>query len=122
MTAETTERKGNLSTALNLAAQFLGRDPAKAIEQAREILRVVPEQPQATLILASALRRTGDLGGALGELEAFVKHHPQAIQAWLELGLVLAAQGATRKSIAALLQATKLDPSRSEAWQALGCW
>ena len=119
MTAETTERKGNLSTALNLAAQFLGPDPAKAIEQAREILRVVPQQPQATLILASALRRTGDLRGALGELEALVKRHPQAVQAWLELGLVLAAQGATRKSIAALLQATKLDPSRSEAWQAL---
>jgi predicted Zn-dependent protease len=119
LSTETSEHKGNLSTALGRAAQFLASDPKKAIEQASEILRVVPEQPQATLILASALRRLGDLAGALRELDALVKRHPQAAQAWLELGLVLGAQGATRKSIAALSEATKLDPGRSEAWHVL---
>ena len=119
MSTEAPERKGNLATALERAAQFLRSDPAKAIEQAREILRAVPQQPQATLILASALRRSGELSGALRELDALVKRHPQAVQAWLELGMVFAAQGATRKSVAALSQATKLDPGRTEAWQVL---
>jgi len=119
LSTESSDRKGTLATALARASQFLASDPKKAIEQAREILRVVPEQPQATLVLASALRRTGDLAAALRELDALVKRHPQAVQAWLELGLVLAAQGAPRKSIAALMQATKLDPGRAEAWQVL---
>jgi len=119
LSTEAPERKGNLATALERAAQFLRSDPAKAIEQAREILRAVPQQPQATLILASALRRSGELSGALRELDALVKRHPQAVQAWLELGMVFAAQGATRKSVAALSQATKLDPGRTEAWQVL---
>jgi tetratricopeptide (TPR) repeat protein len=119
LSTESSERKGTLATALARAAQFLASEPKKAIEQAREILRVVPEQPQATLILASALRRSGDLAGAFRDLDVFVKRHPEAVQAWLELGLVLAAQGATRKSIAALSQATKLDPGRTETWQVL---
>jgi tetratricopeptide (TPR) repeat protein len=119
VTADTTEPKGTLATALSHAARLLVVDANKAIEQAREILKAVPRQPQATLILASALRRTGDLSGARAELEALVEQAPNAAQAWLELGLVRAAQGATRRAIAALSRATKLNSDRAEAWQAL---
>jgi len=42
LSTESSDRKGTLATALARASQFLASDPKKAIEQAREILRVVP--------------------------------------------------------------------------------
>lgn len=114
-----TEPKGTLQTALANAARLLGVDAHKAIEQTREILSAVPNQPQAVLILASALRRTGDLMGARAALETLVERQPNAAQAWLELGLVHAALGAPKKAIAALKRATKLNPDRAEGWHAL---
>ena len=119
MTADTTEPRGTLATALAHAARLLNVDARKAIEQAREILAAVPDQPQATLILASALRRTGDFATARSELEKLVERAPNAAQAWLELGLACAAQGATKKAIAALSRATKLKPDAADAWQVL---
>lgn len=119
MTADTTEPRGTLATALAHAARLLNVDARKAIEQAREILAAVPNQPQATLILASALRRTGDFSAARSELEKLVERAPNATQAWVELGLACAAQGATKKAIAALSRATKLKPDAADAWQVL---
>ena len=119
MTADTKEPKGTLATALAHAARLLNTDARKAIEQAREILAAVPNQPQATLILASALRRTGDLPAARSELERLVERAPNAAQVWLELGLVCAAQGAPKKAIVALSRATKHNPDGADAWQAL---
>ena len=119
MTADTTEPKGTLATALAHAARLLNVDARKAIEQAREILAAVPNQPQATLILASALRRSGDFAAARSELEKLVERAPNATQAWVELGLACAAQGATKKAIAALSRATKLKPDAADAWQVL---
>ena len=119
MTADTTEPRGTLATALAHAARLLNVDARKAIEQAREILTTVPNQPQATLILASALRRSGDFAAARSELEKLVERAPNAAQAWVELGLACAAQGATKKAIAALFRATKLKPDAADAWQVL---
>ena len=50
---------GDLRTALAHAAALLGAEPGLAEAQAREILGVFPDHPQAALLLASALRRQG---------------------------------------------------------------
>jgi len=85
----------------------------------QEILKVVPRQPQAALILGSAQRRVGDLVAARETLEALSASQPKAAQVWLELGLVLAVQGQSAKAIATLSRVTKLNPDSSDAWQAL---
>ena len=61
----------------------------------------------------------GDQKAARATLEALAGHQPKAGSVFLELGLVLAAEGETRQAIAALSKATRLDPSSAEAWQAL---
>jgi len=119
MSSELAETRGNLATALARARQLLAVSPRQAIEQAREILKIVPDQPQASLILGAALRREGDLPAALRELEALTQRQPQAAQAWLELGLVRAALGRTKNAIAALTESLKLNPDRADAWQVL---
>ena len=119
MSSELAETRGNLATALARARQLLAVSPRQAIEQAREILKIVPDQPQASLILGAALRREGDLPAALTELEALTQRQPKAAQAWLELGLVRAALGRTKNAIAALTESLKLNPDRADAWQVL---
>jgi len=119
VSSELAETRGNLATALARARQLLAVSPRQAIEQAREILKIVPDQPQASLILGAALRREGDLPAALRELEALTQRQPKAAQAWLELGLVRAALGRTKNAIAALTESLKLNPDRADAWQVL---
>ncbi len=119
MSSELAETRGNLATALARARQLLAVSPRQAIEQAREILKIVPDKPQASLILGAALRREGDLPAALRELEALTQRQPKAAQAWLELGLVRAALGRTKNAIAALTESLKLNPDRADAWQIL---
>jgi cytochrome c-type biogenesis protein CcmH/NrfG len=58
-----------LETALAHATRLLERDPRAAAEQAREILRVVPKQPNALLILGAALRATGHADQAVEHLD-----------------------------------------------------
>ncbi|MGZ5934459.1 MAG: tetratricopeptide repeat-containing sulfotransferase family protein [Rhizomicrobium sp.] len=119
MPPQSPDPTGTLASALTRASQLLGSQPAKAIEQAQEILKVVPRQPQAALILGSAQRRVGDLVAARETLEALSASQPKVAQVWLELGLVLAVQGQSAKAIATLSRATKLNPDSSDAWQAL---
>ena len=58
------EPVGTVEVALGHAARLLATDPAMAAEQAAEILKVVPNQPQAMLLLGVARRKSGDAGGA----------------------------------------------------------
>jgi tetratricopeptide (TPR) repeat protein len=60
----TAEATGTLEVALAHAARLLARDVSGAETQAREILRVVGEHPEALRILGEALRRKGDPAGA----------------------------------------------------------
>ena len=54
------EPRGTLELALAHAARLLERQPAAAVEQAHEILKVIPNQPQALWLLATAWRGIGD--------------------------------------------------------------
>jgi tetratricopeptide (TPR) repeat protein len=60
----TAETVGTLEVALEHAAHLLPVDAAAAEAQAREILRVAPDHPQALRLLGAALRRQGETEGA----------------------------------------------------------
>jgi cytochrome c-type biogenesis protein CcmH/NrfG len=64
------EQAGSLATALAHARRLLGADPALAIEQASEILKVMPGQPDAQRLLSAAYRALADQHILAGETEA----------------------------------------------------
>jgi tetratricopeptide (TPR) repeat protein len=66
----TTSPAGSLDVALAHARVLLGSNPKLAIEQAAEILKVVPGQPEALALLADAWRALGDHYTLLGETAA----------------------------------------------------
>jgi len=61
---------GSLEVALAHGRVLLASNPKQAIEQAAEILRVVPGQPEAQALLADAWRALGDHYTLLGESAA----------------------------------------------------
>jgi len=119
MTDLPSETTGTLATALAHAAGLLDSQPDLARQQAEEILRVLPAQPQAGLILAAALRRLGQVESALSVLEPMIRAHPDWPQVHLEAGLSLGALGLGRAAIAALQKAVSLEPRLAAAWAAL---
>src|SRR5215210_2923267 len=70
------EPHGTLEVALSHAANLLKTDPAAAANQAREILKVIPNQPAATLVLGAAYRTAGELTAALSVLEGLAVAYP----------------------------------------------
>ena len=64
MAVAAAETVGTLGVALEHAARLLAADPAAAEAQAREILKVVGEHPEALRLLAAALRRQGETEAA----------------------------------------------------------
>jgi tetratricopeptide (TPR) repeat protein len=111
---------GTVEVALGHTARLLATDPATAAEQAAEILKVVPEHPQAMLMLGVARRRTGDVSGAVEILSNLVAKQPQAPVAHFELGLALGAAGQGDAAVDALRRALELKPDLGDAWRALG--
>lgn len=119
MPSPSSEPSGSLATALAHAQRLLAADPVLAVEQARAILQAVPRHAGATLILATALRLSGDLDQALAAVEPLARALAQAPEVQLEHGLVLARLGRTRAAVAAFKRATVLEPALAEAWRGL---
>ena len=111
---------GSLTAAIELASTLLATDPAQAGRRARDILRAVPNDPRALLILGSALRRQGDFSAARAVLEPLARTYPNAALTQYELGLVLSGLGEAPAAIGALRRATGLKRDLAEAWKALG--
>ncbi len=118
--ARKAEPAGTLSTALAHAHRLLDTRPAMAEAQAREILEVMPGQPLALLLLASARRAQSDAAGAKAILESLAGAQPDLAPAHYALGSVLSALGEGRAAIAAFSRTTTLDPGNAAAWRALG--
>jgi tetratricopeptide (TPR) repeat protein len=78
--------RGNLATALAHLNRLLTVDAALAEAQAREILKAVPDQPQAAFMLAAALRAQGKHAEAIAALRKVVASDPNHISAWRALG------------------------------------
>ncbi len=111
---------GTLQEALTHTARLLESEPVLAAEQAREILKAVPEHPQAMLLLGVACRRSGDLPGALAVLRSLAKQQPRSAQTHHELGLTLGAAGESQAAIEALRNSLGLKPDNTNAWRSLG--
>jgi tetratricopeptide (TPR) repeat protein len=111
---------GSLEVALSHATRLLPAQPALAAEQAAEILKVVPEHPVATLLLAVAHRACGDSGAALEGLQQLCRKQPGWAAAQYELGMTLGSVGQGEAAIAALRHAVALKPDMPDAWRALG--
>jgi hypothetical protein len=90
---ESTEARGSLQTALDHARRLIDGSPALAAEQATEILKVVPGQPMATLLLGVARHRLGQLPESLAILEPLAREQARWGVAQYELGLALASAG-----------------------------
>ena len=108
------------NAAIERAAALLGTQPALAEREISAVLKVLPKDPRALLILASARRRLGDIKGARAIIEPLAKAYPRAARTQYEYGAVLVALGDTRNGVAALRQATGLNRDLTEAWRALG--
>ena len=84
MSGAATETVGTLDVALAHAARLLTVDPAAAETQAREILKVAQDHPEALRLLGAALRRQGNTQAAEAAYLRSVKASvgdPQLIQA-----------------------------------------
>ena len=114
-----TEPSGTVEVALSHTARLLERDPALAAEQATEILKVAPGHPNATLLLAMALRRGGDPSASHGLLASLVASQPRWAAAHCELGLTLGSIGRGEDAVVSLRRAVSLAPNLAPAWRAL---
>ncbi|MGC8534457.1 MAG: sulfotransferase [Rhizomicrobium sp.] len=95
-------------------------DPVRAETEIRSILETKPDDPDALLVLAEALRRQDRNPEALAILEALDRRKPDWPALQHELGLVLSAQGAWPLAAAALRRAVGRDAALVPAWRALG--
>lgn len=110
----------DLNAALAHGADLLERAPARAAEQAAEILKVVREEPRALVLLGAARRRTGDAAGAVEALTRACVITPQLAEAAFELALAEAAFGRSKRAIRSMGRALSLKPGIVNAWRALG--
>jgi len=109
-----------LNAAVARASAALATDPVTAQREAEAVLRLLPQDPRARLILASARRRQGDSRGALAILRPLAAAFPRAAHTQYELGVALLSLGQSANAKAALRQAVSLKPDLAEAWRALG--
>ncbi|MET0658734.1 MAG: sulfotransferase [Steroidobacteraceae bacterium] len=113
------EPAGSLDTALAHTARLLNNNPGLAVEQATEILKVIPGHPQATLLLGIGHRLSGDLQTATAVLGTLAAGQPNSASTQYELGLALAATGQGDAAVGALRRALKLKPDHPDAWRVL---
>ncbi len=111
---------GTIEVALAHAGRLMANNPAMALEQATEILKVAPNHPVATLLLGAAQRSTGDLESALRTLKALTDAQHQWAAAHYELGRSLAEAGQHEGAIKALRRAVALKSDLPDAWRLLG--
>jgi predicted Zn-dependent protease len=106
--------------ALTEARQALATDPGKAEKLARDILRERPDEPDALLLLAVALRKKGAHNSARAILETLVRDQPHMPLVHYELGLARSQAGDNQGAMESLRAAVDLDPDFAQAWHAMG--
>jgi tetratricopeptide (TPR) repeat protein len=119
MNARGQEPTADLRTALEQVVALLSRDPVLAERQALEILRALPDEPNALWVLAAAQRARGMPDAALPILERLAGRHAPFPQVQLELGRTLMDLNRPREAEAALERATALEHRLPVAWKAL---
>jgi tetratricopeptide (TPR) repeat protein len=110
---------GAIDVALTHARRLLQTSPELAAEQAREILNVVPGDPQARLILGAANRCAGRAQTAIEVLEPLAREQPNLAAVHLELGVARSETGRGPEAIAAFRRAVQLQPRSADGWRLL---
>jgi predicted Zn-dependent protease len=111
---------GTLEQALAHAERLLDKDPALAVEQITEILKIAEGHPAALRLLAAARSIQGDAQGALDILAPLARTQPNWALLHFELGLALGRRGRGQEAIRALRRALALKPDLPQAWRVLG--
>jgi tetratricopeptide (TPR) repeat protein len=117
-----TDHTGTLAMALANATKLLSLRPALAEEQAGEILKVVPGEPRALLLLGRARWAQGNDAGARQVLEPLARAHAELADAHYALAEILRARGedaAADRAYARALKASTRNPKLVEAATAL---
>ncbi|HEX3664913.1 MAG TPA: sulfotransferase [Rhizomicrobium sp.] len=115
-----TQSHGMLWPALGNLARILVTDPATAEQGARELLDIIPAQPQALQLVVYAFRIRGDTAGARTFLETMAVQRPGLAAVHYELGLLLADIGESEAAVGALSRVVELEPDHPSAWRTLG--
>jgi tetratricopeptide (TPR) repeat protein len=113
---------GTFEVALQHAARLLERDAAAAAEQAEEILKVHPDQPDALALSGLALGRLGKGEEAIAALRRAVHFKPELSEAWRALGdhySALEMREAADEAFAQHLRHSTRDPKLMNAALAL---
>ena len=113
------ESLGSVHTALAHATRLLQQQPQLAADQALEILRAIPGEPRALLVLGAARRLTGQLEAALAILEPLSREQPRAAAVFLELGAALGEASRSAEAVGALRRALQLAPESPDGWRLL---
>ena len=115
VSVNTPEPLGTFEVALRHAARLLERDAAAAAEQAAEILKVHPDQPDALALSGLALGRLGKGEEAIAALRRAVHFKPELPDAWRALGDHYTRAGDARGGRRSLRTAPAPLDARSEA-------
>ena len=113
------EPTGSLEAALRHTTHLLESNPALAAEQAREILKAVPDNPTATLLLGVSCRLSGDVASARRILEALTRGLPRWAPAFFEYGMTLLESADAHGALAALRRAVHLQSTFPDAWRTI---
>lgn len=116
------EPVGTVEVALSHARRLLASNPAAAVEQTEEILRVMPDHPPALLLQGLALGKVGQGEAAVAALRRALQRQPDLGDAWRALGDHLTAMGDAEGADEAYARHIKFstrDPRLLEAGAAL---
>jgi predicted Zn-dependent protease len=101
------------------ASALLDTDPAAAARAAGEILEHNPDNTAASLLLATAASKAGDVARAIEVLGALARSQPAAGLIRLELARAYREAGRAAESVAALREALSMEPGLAEGWREL---
>ena len=88
----------------------------QAEEQARLILRELPQEPNTVFLLAKARHLRGASAEAVELLDGLIARHRDWLSVHQEKALILRAAGDLAGSVASLREVVRLDPTRASAW------
>ena len=93
---------------------------AEAAQAYRTVLRLKPNQPEATINLASALVAMGETSVARQVLTAAPPGLPSDANIWLQVGFAEEKQGHFVEAERAYRKALEINPALADAWNSLG--
>lgn len=113
------EKSSGLEDALDNANRLLTVNPRLSEEQAAEILKIMPNQPNALMLQALAKGRMNQWQESVDLLRRLTVLQPKWAAAFMELGFVLRQSGLGDQAVIALKRAVFLKPDVPKAWLAL---